>query len=144
MSEYIPDQIEMAEESAERWYFDHAECNGKMRCYQCDAIFDEKDGATLSPHPCAPLACTKCVQELMDDIAALQNPDRLTPEQVETSYGFRLLDEDEIVVNDWLTNEIQQWRGGWLPYRRLGSNKSYTYRTRLSRAELRKARGLEP
>lgn len=75
------------------------------------------------------------------------NPDHLTPEQVGVSDGWRLLDEDEVEyggnplaegVSRWWYHGAY-WQDGWS-----GQEKVNTYRTRLSRAELRKARGLDP
>jgi hypothetical protein len=74
------------------------------------------------------------------------NPDKLTDEQVGVAEGWRLLDEDEIVevLND--ENDVEGycrfnsdilWFGGYY-----GSSGSITYRTRLTREELAKARGL--
>lgn len=82
---------------------------------------------------------------------AAHNPNNLTPEQVGVADGWRLLDEDEI-IRIIGSGEVQAWddqgtgfkwhvhNWGSIPFR--GSNRDYTYRTRLSRAELRKARGL--
>lgn len=66
MSEYIPDPIERAEAAAE-YQFDQLEQHGgKMRCYQCDAIFDpDKEGGTISPNPYAMPVCGKCLKEEM-------------------------------------------------------------------------------
>lgn len=81
--------------------------------------------------------------------AKTHNPDGLTPEQVGVTDGWRLLDEDEIIKHYVLNFfGIELWKCGrwdaangntWK-----GNSKTYTYRTRLTRAELRKARGLEP
>lgn len=77
------------------------------------------------------------------------NPDGLTPEQVGVSEGWRLLDEDEIrestpiaVIRMWthLTTP-HGWTAGGVT---AGELTEYTYRTKLNRADLRKARGLEP
>lgn len=71
------------------------------------------------------------------------NPDNLTDEQVQTAEGWRLLDEDEIELNSLRDIDVKEiwYMDKWNP----ASCKfpEYTYRTRLSRAELRKARGLE-
>lgn len=76
------------------------------------------------------------------------NPDNLTPSQYGQSEGWRLLDEDELHqfgpesygVPDGLIEGILP-DGSWYPM--VSSGPLYTYRTRLTRAELRKARGLE-
>lgn len=58
----IPDPIEQAEASAERQYFDALQPDGKLKCYQCDNVFDEKNGVTISAHPYAPLVCPECLR----------------------------------------------------------------------------------
>lgn len=81
------------------------------------------------------------------------NPNNLTPEQVGVSEGWRLLDRDEIImaydfcpllpqIEKWDSWEIENARwnfAGWC-----GAEPTLTYRTRLSRPELRAARGLPP
>jgi len=79
-----------------------------------------------------------------DEIAKGHNPDKLTVAQV--GEGYRLLDKDEVIGHKNLPaiKEIEcyteegQWEGGYT-----GSTKNYTYRTKLTRAELREARGLD-
>ncbi len=74
------------------------------------------------------------------------NHDSLTPEQVETHLGFRLLDEDEVTKISTSSNRaIWAFKYGiWDCGNWDGSDPSLTYRTKLSREELRKARGLPP
>lgn len=73
------------------------------------------------------------------------NPDFLSDEQVGVSEGWRLLDEDEITsrIPDFSANKCDQWLSvsGWTDGG-YGTLRDATYRTRLTRAELRKARGL--
>lgn len=73
------------------------------------------------------------------------NPDSLTPEQVGAP-EWRLLDEDEIIASCDMPNHkvtcdawLKHWVSGWG-----GGHKEKTYRTKLSRAKLREARGLPP
>lgn len=70
------------------------------------------------------------------------NPDNLTPKQV--GEGWRLLDDDEVIFSIQTLKEMEGWSSklGWVDYC-VGNRKETTYRTRLSRDELRKARGLE-
>ena len=73
------------------------------------------------------------------------NPDNLTHIQIGTAEGWRLLDEDEIGSLPPITYYcIQIWsHGAWA----VGAHRDTTghpCRTKLTRAELRKARGLEP
>lgn len=84
-----------------------------------------------------------------DSIAPGHNPDGLTNALV--GHGFRLLDQDEVFFGARTPPGIIQMHesggrfsdaaevGGWH-----GDVKANTYRTRLSRAELRAARGLPP
>lgn len=67
--EYIPDPIERGDMAAEMWEQEYCLPGGKCRCYNCDAIFDESQGQTLSPDPYAPLACPACASK---EIAADQ------------------------------------------------------------------------
>lgn len=73
------------------------------------------------------------------------NPDNLTPGQIGTQDGWRLLDRDEI-IDDYPTSErvAEQWRGSFWEEGYYGVAQEYTYRTNLTREELRKARGLDP
>lgn len=77
------------------------------------------------------------------------NPDNLTPEQVGVEDGWRLLDEDEVPeCQDMEYQGMQAWTGPkglktWNPDY-YGVLRHLTYRTRLSRPELRAARGLPP
>lgn len=72
------------------------------------------------------------------------NPDNLPPETVGVDDGWRLLDEDEVGNVDWDQVHVDKWSEfGWQT-RNFGWDKLRTYRTRLSRTELRAARGLEP
>lgn len=69
MSEYIPDPIERGEASAEDAYFDLMVPGGKMRCYQCNAIFDpEAEGGTISPSPWAMPVCGECLHAEMERV----------------------------------------------------------------------------
>jgi len=78
------------------------------------------------------------------------NPDKLTFGEVGVEDGWRLLDEDEIRTNSDDIDGIQGWircnrkdDSRWGSSIRWGGiDKSVTYRTKLSREELRKARGL--
>lgn len=68
------------------------------------------------------------------------NPDHLTQEQV--GEGWRLLDEDEVTGLLTLKACVDGWTHvGWQDGY-FGSETTITYRTKLSREELRKARGL--
>jgi hypothetical protein len=75
------------------------------------------------------------------------NPDNLTPEQVGVSEGWRLLESDEI-HGELSLDDVGGWACGSKEWNGCFGHgdmwKSITYRTKLSRAELRKARGLEP
>lgn len=78
----------------------------------------------------------------------VHNLDNLTDEQIGTADGWRLLDEDEIGESFRLYSMVLMGievkaSHGWLAGNS-GENLLLTYRTRLSRAELREARGLEP
>lgn len=74
------------------------------------------------------------------------NPDSLTPEQYGQSEGWRLLDADE--VGDQFTNHSdgiegfdgREWWGDGVY---CGNSRRMTYRTKLTRSELREARGLQ-
>jgi len=73
------------------------------------------------------------------------NPDGLTPEQVGVSKGWRLLDADEIFGDSIKEIESygclsERWHDDGREHGRMWS--VITYRTRLTRAELREARGL--
>ena len=75
----------------------------------------------------------------------LNNPDALTPEQVEISQGYRLLEIDEVGPQFYkATKEIERWRpyGLWSNAGSgcYGSDYGQTYRTKLSKEELRKVR----
>ena len=79
---------------------------------------------------------------------SLETTMKHNPDNVEPGEGYRLLDEDEVddkFDSCLATDKIQKymrhgfWSDGWW-----GSAKEFTYRTRLSRAELRAARGLPP
>ena len=69
------------------------------------------------------------------------NPDGLTPEQYGATEGYRLLDEDEIkerydslYIEKYFNVKPYYWsKNGWS-----GNEKTYTYRTKLSREELAK------
>lgn len=74
------------------------------------------------------------------------NPDNLTPEQVGVSDGWRLLDVDEVNSDFNKSNNrsaekwfhiAHGWHGFWL-----GTDDKSTYRTKLTRTQLREARGL--
>lgn len=63
----IPDPIERAEARAERAFDDLSLPDGKMKCYQCDAVFDpDNEGGTLSPDPYAMPVCGKCFEKEYD------------------------------------------------------------------------------
>lgn len=71
------------------------------------------------------------------------NPHNISPEELEESEGYRLLDEDELVESLAYGDTVQafdgeKWTGGWGGYK-----KDLTFRTKLTREELRKARGIE-
>lgn len=74
----------------------------------------------------------------------------LTPEQYGAAEGWRLLDADEQGSPFNTTPplpDIQQWwrtDGQWNQNPYCGSSVNHAYRTKLSRAELRAARGLPP
>lgn len=72
------------------------------------------------------------------------NPDHLTPEQIGTSEGWRLLNEDEYIYKPPTAGSLERMeKGRWVSGNFIGSDTGWTYRTKLSPAELRKARGLE-
>lgn len=75
------------------------------------------------------------------------NPDNLTPEQVDIKGGWRLLNKDEIGdIDDAVSFPISRWSGevmGWLGGYGTATMPLKTYRTKLTREELRKDRGLE-
>lgn len=90
-------------------------------------------------------------------MASGHNPDRLTQAQGGIADGWRLLESDELVPNkmwrlniiqaskaydDCGTRRIEAWHPG--PWEASDSfhSKKWTFRTRLTRAELRAARGL--
>lgn len=73
----------------------------------------------------------------------VHNPDGLTNEQVGIVEGWRLLDEDEIIPNNNALEEIESWDiTGWDNEGFFGANQSMTYRTKLTREELKQKRGL--
>lgn len=76
-------------------------------------------------------------------IASGHNPDKLTEEQVGVKDGWRLLESDEIVYYGVPHDSIQAWQNTWDSSGWRGSDPSCTYRTKLSKHELRVARGLE-
>lgn len=74
----------------------------------------------------------------------LHNPDNLTDEQIGTDEGWRLLDEDEVIDGDFPElKDIEAWTSDrkW-ESNFYGATMIVTYRTKLTRAELRAARGL--
>ena len=74
------------------------------------------------------------------------NPDHLTPEQVGVAQGWRLLDEDEVVTSMRIQVFVcEYWTAlkYWTAHGP-GYHKDKTYRTPLTRTELRSARGLPP
>lgn len=74
---------------------------------------------------------------------ALHNPDNLTPEQYGKAEGWRLLDEDEVTKEGQpFIDVIARWSNKAWSNGANGHWGNITYRTKLSRAELRKARGL--
>lgn len=71
------------------------------------------------------------------------NPDGLSFKQVEAKDGWRLLNEDEIIFSDNTLEEIESWDiTGWDNGSFFGANQSMTYRTKLTREELKQKRGL--
>lgn len=76
-------------------------------------------------------------------IAKGHNPDKLTEEQVGVKDGWRLLEKDEIVPGGLMTSHIEAWGiwDGWLRCA-FGANQTATYRTKLSKQDLAKERGL--
>lgn len=87
------------------------------------------------------------VESNAPEAPAKHNPGNLTDAQVGVADGWRLLDEDEVIkVHGFhVLDDIEMRRGDeWCDQGHEGYNTRATYRTRLSRAELRNARGLEP
>lgn len=78
-----------------------------------------------------------------NELARGHNPDRLTNAQVGVP-EWRLLGEDELVSAPALSVDIQVFGRIWLPGPWQGDMDETEYRTKLSRAEPRAARGLEP
>lgn len=77
-------------------------------------------------------------------LAPGHNPLKLTLAQVGVKDGWRLLNENEIIAFLLELREIQRWTvKGWDGTGWAGGDKDGTYRTKLSPAELRKARGLK-
>ena len=72
------------------------------------------------------------------------NPANLTPEQVGAEGGWRLLDKDEIGHFNKDIEGLERWDSGWEDGPWAGTSNSRSYRTKLTRAELRAARGLPP
>lgn len=73
----------------------------------------------------------------------VHNPDKLTPEQIGVSEGYRLLDEDEIkdrasnlCIEKWVVTSFKN--PYWDNSRYQGNYTYLTYRTRLSREQLAK------
>lgn len=84
-------------------------------------------------------------------MSELHNPDHLTDAQIGVSDGWRLLDEDEIDPRTMalVDSTCELWWDKWVSRDAngspiLGMHSFSTYRTRLTRAELRAARGLPP
>lgn len=102
--------------------YDEAECDGLCLI---DDIKIELEGA----------------EEEFNTSNNLHNPDFLTPEQVEVNEGWRLLDKNEIRESAPFLKEIQMWADGyWDSTDWMGDQKDFTYRTKLTPAELRKKR----
>ncbi len=75
------------------------------------------------------------------------NPDNLTDEKIEAAEGWRLIDEDEVTFEGFAgNNAIESWFSDERRWMRNmnGDSITLTYRTKLSRSELRAARGLPP
>lgn len=71
------------------------------------------------------------------------NPERVPLSKVGTKEGWRLLDRDEIKSRKELSPHISLWGGpnlrhAWMAGPSRGQDTDWTYRTRLSRAELAK------
>lgn len=69
------------------------------------------------------------------------NPDGLTPEQYGATDGYRLLDEDEIKErydSFYIEKYVKAKPYYWSKNEWSGNEKTYTYRTKLSREELTK------
>ncbi len=69
-------------------------------------------------------------------ICAGHNPSRLTNAQVQTQYGYRLLDADEIKTHPVRGIPIDYWADGWHGPCVSYASANWSYRTKLSRAEL--------
>lgn len=75
------------------------------------------------------------------------NPSGLTDDQIQTSLGYRLLDEDEIRRGEKPMDAIERWSKtgkGWSYGNFVGDAIDYTYRTCLTREQLAEKRGLKP
>lgn len=73
------------------------------------------------------------------------NPDRLMSEQYGAGEGWRLLDEDEIHPLGYPTQKIEAWArdAEYWQGNQKGYKKEWVYRTKLTRSDLRAARGLD-
>lgn len=78
----------------------------------------------------------------------IHNPDNLDASIYNPELGYRLLDRDEVFIDETglkRTREIQgyyerEWRNGIIGLK--GNNPLFTYRTKLSKKELAQKRGL--
>ncbi len=64
------------------------------------------------------------------------NPARLTNAQVQTQDGWRLLDADELKAHGLCGIPVEYWDNRWIGPCVSYANRRWTYRTKLSRAEL--------
>lgn len=97
-------------------------------------------GGSMTPQPGKPVIADGPIPLA----SQAHNPDNLSQEQVGVADGWRLLDVDEVKnVPEVFLRDIQLWLGTkWDGTKWRGAGVGDTYRTRLSRVELRKARGL--
>jgi hypothetical protein len=84
--------------------------------------------------------------QIVEGHTDFHNPHDLIWPQIEPHLGYRLLNTDEVgelhpqleEVEAWLVT-VDKWATGYW-----GQDRGLTYRTKMTRAELRKARGLPP
>lgn len=82
-----------------------------------------------------------------DLMSTPHNPDSLTPEQYGAADGWRLLDDDEIRHEkrgglNYAPFSVFSWNRGWEAGICYADSRAVTYRTKLTRAELREGRGI--